>query len=78
MATNDRTVALKHLSAVPTPLREIAPSVPETLEKIVMKAMEASLDNRYQTADALAADLEALQKSLTGSLDRIEGNVGTG
>ena len=37
--------------------------------------MEASLDNRYQTADALAADLEALQKSLTGSLDRIEGNV---
>ena len=72
---DDRTVALKHLSAVPTPLREIAPSVPETLEKIVMKAMEASLDNRYQTADALAADLEALQKSLTGSLDRIEGNV---
>ena len=72
---DDRTVALKHLSAVPTPLREIAPSVPEALEKIVMKAMEASLDNRYQTADALAADLEALQKSLTGSLDRIEGNV---
>ena len=71
----DRTVALKHLSAVPTPLREIAPSVPEALEKIVMKAMEASLDNRYQTADALAADLEALQKSFTGSLDRIEGNV---
>lgn len=72
---DDRTVALKHLSAVPTPLREIAPWVPEALEKIVMKAMEASLDNRYQTADALAADLEALQKSLTGSLDRIEGNV---
>ena len=72
---DDRTVALKHLSAVPTPLREIAPSVPEALEKIVMKAMEASLDNRYQTADALAADLEALQKSFTGSLDRIEGNV---
>ena len=72
---DDRTVALKHLSAVPTPLHEIAPSVPEALEKIVMKAMEASLDNRYQTADALAADLEALQKSLTGSLDRIEGNV---
>ena len=72
---DDRTVALKHLSAVPTPLREIAPSVPEALEKIVMKAMEASLDNRYQTADALAADLEALQKSLTGSLDKIEGNV---
>lgn len=46
---DDRTVALKHLSAVPTPLREIAPSVPEALEKIVMKAMEASLDNRYQT-----------------------------
>ena len=72
---DDRTVALKHLSAVPTPLREIAPSVPEALEKIVMKAMEASLDNRYQTADALAADLEVLQKSLTGSLDRIDGNV---
>lgn len=30
---DDRTVALKHLSAVPTPLREVAPSVPETARK---------------------------------------------
>ena len=72
---DDRTVALKHLSAVPAPLREIAPSVPEALEKIVMKAMNASLDERYQTVDALVADLETMQKTLNGSLDRIEGNV---
>ena len=72
---DDRTVALKHLSAVPTPLREIAPSVPEALEKIVMKAMDASLDERYQTADALVADLEALQKTINGSLDILEGGV---
>ena len=72
---DDRTVALKHLSAVPTPLREIAPSVPEALEKIVMKAMNASLDERYQTADALVADLEALQKTINGSLDILEGGV---
>lgn len=72
---DDRAVALKHLSAVPTPLREIMPSVPETLETIVQKAMSASLDTRYQTAESFAADLEALQKSLTGSLDMLEGNV---
>ena len=72
---DDRTVALKHLSAVPTPLREITPSVPEALEKIVMKAMNASLDERYQTADALVADLEALQKTINGSLDILEGGV---
>ena len=72
---DDRAVALKHLSAVPTPLREIAPSVPEALEKIVMKAMNASLDERYQTADALVADLEALQKTINGSLDILEGGV---
>lgn len=72
---DDRTVALKHLSTIPTPLREIAPSVPEALEKIVMKAMDASLDERYQTADVLVADLETLQKTLNGSLDQIGGNV---
>ena len=72
---DDRAVALKHLSAVPTPLHEIMPSVPERLEAIVMKAMDASLDTRYQTADALVADLEVFQKTLTGSLDMLEGNV---
>lgn len=72
---DDRAVALKHLSAVPTPLHELVPSVPERLEAIVMKAMDASLDARYQTADALVSDLDAFQKTLTGSLDMLEGGV---
>ena len=72
---DDRTIALKHLSTVPTPLHELVPDIPEALEKIVMKAMEPSLDARYQKADDLVADLESFRKILIGAADLAEGNV---
>ncbi len=72
---DDRTIALKHLSTVPTPLYEVVPDIPEALEKIVMKAMEPSLDARYQTPDDLVADLESFRKILIGAADLAEGNV---
>lgn len=72
---DDRTIALKHLSSVPTPLRELVRSVPAELEKIVMKAMEPSLEERYQSAEQLSADLESLRKIMAGALEDVEGNV---
>ncbi len=72
---DDRDIALKHLSAVPTPLRDIIPSIPEQMAEIVMKAMNPSLDERYQSADALLADLEKLRRTLAGAVDDVEGNV---
>jgi len=72
---DDRTIALKHLSSIPTPLREIVRTVPEEMSAIVMKAMNASLEGRYQTADELAADLEKFRRTLAGAMDEVEGNV---
>ncbi len=72
---DDRAIALKHLSSVPKPLREIAPSVPEAFSSVVMKAMAASLDERYQSADELLADLDKLRLALAGALEHVEGNV---
>ena len=72
---DDRTIALKHLSAVPTPLREIVPSIPEPLVTIVRKAMQPTLEKRYQKADELVADLERFHRVLTGTSEEIGGNV---
>lgn len=72
---DDRTIALKHLSSVPTPLREIVPTIPEEFAAIVMKAMEPALEKRYQSADELSADLEKLSKRLAGAMEEVGGNV---
>ena len=72
---DDRAIALKHLSAVPTSLREIDPKIPKELEAIVMKAMAPYLEERYQTADALAADLEKFRKSISAGYEAPDGNV---
>lgn len=72
---DDRDIALKHLSAVPRPLQEIDSRIPAGLSRIVMKAMEPQLEERYQSADALAEDLESFRKSISGSFELADGNV---
>ncbi|MCR5664416.1 MAG: Stk1 family PASTA domain-containing Ser/Thr kinase [Oscillospiraceae bacterium] len=56
-------IAVKQMNAVPTPIREINPELPEELERIIGKAMSPKLDVRYQSATELAEDLEALSKA---------------
>ncbi len=58
-----KQIALKHLSAVPRSLREINPDVPEELEAITLKAMDANIDARYQSADEMLEALENYRKS---------------
>ena len=57
------SVAIQHLSSIPLAPREINPDVPEQLELICMKAMAPDLEHRYQSADAMIADLEAFRKN---------------
>ena len=56
-------VAIQHLSSIPLAPREINPDIPEQLELICMKAMAPDLEHRYQSADAMIADLEAFRKN---------------
>ena len=44
-------------SEEPTPLRKVNPAVPEDLETIVLKAINKTPMDRYETASELAADL---------------------
>ena len=65
------SVAIQHLSSVPLNPREIDPDIPEALELICMKAMSADRDKRYQSADAMLADLERFRKDPSVDLDYI-------
>lgn len=61
-------IALRHVSAEPVPPRELNPDIPEELERIVLKAMAADMEKRYQTADELLADMEEYRLANTDSL----------
>ncbi len=57
------SVAIQHLSSIPLAPREINPDIPEQLELICMKAMAPDLEHRYQSAEAMIADLETFRKN---------------
>lgn len=62
-------IALQHLSAVPLRPSELNPEVPAELESIALRAMDANIDTRYQSADEMLEDLEEYRKNrLTTSI----------
>ena len=65
------SVAIQPLSSVPLSPRELNPDIPEALELICMKAMNADLNKRYQSADAMLVDLEKFRKDPAIDMDYI-------
>lgn len=57
------SVAIQHISAIPLMPREINPDIPVGLEEIAMHAMESNLDQRYESAEEMLADLESFRKN---------------
>ena len=55
---------------IPSP-RSIDPSVPEPLEKIVMRALRRPLDERYASAQDMRADLETLIRDMRWEADAL-------
>ncbi len=62
------TVALQHVSSVPKPLRELNSEIPEELEAITLKAMNADINLRYQSIDEFLNDINEYRLSNTNSL----------
>lgn len=58
VGSSDVEVAVKHMNTDPVTPRDIVPSIPEELERICLKAMNSNIDERYQTASEMLADLE--------------------
>ena len=56
-------IAIKHMNADPVMPRERNPEIPEELERITMKAMNANMADRYQSADELLSDLDGFTQS---------------
>lgn len=51
-------VILKVVQEDPVPVRRVAPEIPADLDAITMKCLEKELDRRYDSAQALAVDLQ--------------------
>lgn len=51
-------IAVQHMNADPVPPHEKKPDIPPELERITLKAMNADIAERYQTAGELLEDLD--------------------
>ena len=56
---SDVAVALQHVNDAPPRPRDLAPAVPEALERVVLRALDKDPDRRYQTAAEFALALDA-------------------
>ncbi len=57
-------IAMKHKSEPPPSPRLLNPDVPEDLAAVVMRALAKDRNERYQTAEEMASDLEAVSRGL--------------
>jgi len=58
----------QHITKPPTPPHEINPAIPIAVSKVILKLMSKNAEDRYQSAEALQADLHFIQ-------DRYEKNL---
>src|SRR6266550_450592 len=62
-------ISSKVLQVEPRKPSELNPGIPWGLEKIILKAMEKEVGDRYQTADEVLHDLRQLRASLSGATE---------
>jgi eukaryotic-like serine/threonine-protein kinase len=55
-------IAMKHLSTAPKPPSKLRPEIPPELDKVVLRALAKSPDDRYQSADEMEADLDRVAR----------------
>ncbi len=63
------SVAIQHINSIPLSPRELNADIPEALETITMKAMAPRVEDRYDSADAMLADLEEFRKNPSINFD---------
>lgn len=57
------TIALKHLQEAPKPPKEINLSLPDSLNKLILKCIEKEPIKRYQSAKEIIVDLQKIQEN---------------
>lgn len=56
------SVAVKHKTELPPDPRKINPEIPEALARLILKCLEKNKEKRHQTAEALLAELNEIEK----------------
>ena len=64
------SVALKHMQEKPTEPIILNPSIPQSLNDLIMKAMEKDPNMRYNTATEMLQDLDRILKSPEGGISK--------
>ena len=54
--TNGQLIIYKHMFERPHPLRQLRPDIPESIEKVVLRALEKSPEERQQSVLQLAQE----------------------
>jgi serine/threonine protein kinase len=58
------SVALKHKALLPQEPKKLNPDISENLSRLILVCMEKERERRYQTAEALQADLRNIEEGL--------------
>ena len=56
------SIALKHIQEEPVPPKQINSRIPDSLNKLILKAMEKDANKRYQTAREMINDLQKIKE----------------
>ena len=67
-ADSPTAMVFQHAYEQPQPLEEIAPGVPRRIGSIITRLMSKDPEDRYQTADAVIADIVAVREGRPASL----------
>lgn len=63
------TIALKHLQEEPVPPKNINSKIPESLNQLILKAMQKEPSKRYQSAKEMIADLQKIKNNPDAVID---------
>jgi serine/threonine-protein kinase len=68
------TIALKHLQEEVVPPKNLNSKVPDSLNKLILKAMEKEPIKRYQSAKEIIGDLQKIKDDPNARIDKSEEN----
>jgi serine/threonine protein kinase/Tfp pilus assembly protein PilF len=58
------SVAMKHRTEAPLPLKKLNPQLPDDLNRLTLRCLEKAPEQRYQTADDFLADIARIEAGL--------------
>jgi serine/threonine-protein kinase len=73
-ADNEAATLYAIVNTDPTPLSEIRPDIPQSLQDVVNKALEKTPDQRYRTATDIIEDLSELRQDAVSSREETAGD----